>query len=120
MSVEDIGEAAATILLNPKGHVGKSYFLTGPRPLSGAEIARILTQVLQRPIQFVSPSIEETETFLSSLMAPDLVKKTLELYEVIRAGLVKHVKDDYIRLTGKQYITIEERYKQLKASGLLQ
>ncbi len=120
VSVEDIGEAAATVLLNPKDHVGKSYVLTGPRALGGEDVAKVLTEVLQRPIQFVSPSLEETKQALDTMMPADQVKSTLELYEIIRSGLVTHVSDDYTKLTGKQYLTLEERYKQLKASGLLQ
>jgi NAD(P)H dehydrogenase (quinone) len=120
VSVEDIGAAAATVLLDPKNHVGKSYTLTGPRALGGEDIAKALSEVLQRPIQFVNPSLEETKQALQSMQMPsEQIKFTIELYEIIRSGVVTHVSNDFTTLTGKQYITIEETFKQLKQSGLL-
>lgn len=121
VSVEDIGEAAATVLLDPKNHVGKTYLLTGPRALGGEDVAKVLTDVLGRPIQFVNPSLEETQQALQAMQMGALqIKMTLELYEIIRLGLAKHISHDFTALTGKQYLTVEERFKQLKQSGLLQ
>jgi uncharacterized protein YbjT (DUF2867 family) len=100
--------------------VGKSYTLTGPRALGGEDIAKVLSEVLQRPIQFVSPSLEETQQALQSMQMPsEQIKFTIELYEIIRSGFVTHISNDFTTLTGKQYITIEETFKQLKQSGLL-
>lgn len=49
----DIADVAASLLTNGGGHEGKRYVLTGPELLSHADAARIMSSVLERPIQFV-------------------------------------------------------------------
>ena len=46
VSNEDIARVVAAVLMNPAGHEGKRYRPTGPRLLSGREIAGILERVL--------------------------------------------------------------------------
>jgi uncharacterized protein YbjT (DUF2867 family) len=48
----DIAEAAV-VALTTEGHDGKAYQLTGPELLTHADQARILGEVIGRPIRFV-------------------------------------------------------------------
>jgi len=60
ITLRDIAEAAASILLGrPDDHAYKIYNLTGPELLSGQDIARIVSELLEEEINFVSPSAIE-------------------------------------------------------------
>jgi uncharacterized protein YbjT (DUF2867 family) len=50
-SVDDIGRVAATALMDPARHAGRTYRPTGPQLLSGEDMARILARVFERPVQ---------------------------------------------------------------------
>lgn len=56
IDVEDIGQAAARVMLEP-GHEGKGYSLTGAEALSFTEVAAVLSEVLGRPIRYRAPSM---------------------------------------------------------------
>lgn len=51
--------AVAAVTLTHSGHDGKKYVLTGPEALSYFDVARILSDVVGRPITYVPLSIEE-------------------------------------------------------------
>src|SRR5262245_10104508 len=51
--------AVAAVTLTRAGHDGKKYVLTGPEALSYFDVARILSEVVGRPITYVPLSIEE-------------------------------------------------------------
>lgn len=56
IDVRDIGDAAAKVLLET-GHEGRAYELTGGESLDYFEIARVLSEVLGRPIRYARPSL---------------------------------------------------------------
>lgn len=56
IDVRDIGEAAALVLSHPERHENQKYELTGPRNYDFFEIARILSEVLERTIEYMDPS----------------------------------------------------------------
>jgi len=49
---EDIARVVSTILMDPTGHIGKSYRPTGPELLTPGEIADIYTHVLGRKVTY--------------------------------------------------------------------
>lgn len=57
VDVVDIGEAAARILCEPQAHAGKAYDLTCDERHTFAEIATILSEVLEIPIRYLSPGL---------------------------------------------------------------
>lgn len=50
VDLEDVAAVAATVLTEP-GHAGAIYELAGPDVLTQAEVAAVLSQVLQRPVR---------------------------------------------------------------------
>jgi uncharacterized protein YbjT (DUF2867 family) len=49
VDLADVGEAAATVLLDP-AHIGATYELGGPRPVSVADVAAAAADFLDRPV----------------------------------------------------------------------
>jgi uncharacterized protein YbjT (DUF2867 family) len=52
-SNEDIGRVAASLLMHPDAHVGRSYRPTGPRLISTRDVAEVYTRVLGRKVRAV-------------------------------------------------------------------
>ncbi|WP_299518103.1 SDR family oxidoreductase [uncultured Serinicoccus sp.] len=52
VDVRDIGEVAAQVLVEPSGHVGAAYELTGPQAVTFDEVAALLSDALGRPIRY--------------------------------------------------------------------
>jgi len=51
-SNEDIASVAATVLERPAGHIGKNYRPTGPRLISGHDVADVFGRVLDRNVSY--------------------------------------------------------------------
>ena len=59
IDVRDVAAIAAEIAVFSASHTGKTYWPTGPRSLSGKDVAEIFTKVLGRPITFQPISYED-------------------------------------------------------------
>jgi len=58
VAVSDIARVVSVILADPANHVGERYALTGPRNLSMAEAASVISQVLGKPVEYVDLPVE--------------------------------------------------------------
>ncbi len=52
IDARDIAEVAA-VALTEDGHAGKTYTLTGPERITNAEVAALLSEVLEKPVHYV-------------------------------------------------------------------
>lgn len=57
VDVRDIGAVSATILTNISKHINKSYELTCKEKLTFLEMVRILSNILETDIQYISPNL---------------------------------------------------------------
>lgn len=69
ISIEDVGIAAAEVLLNPHPHFNKPYTLTGPKALTGTQLAHRLGKVVGHPVNFVNADPQQVYGFLTQFMA---------------------------------------------------
>lgn len=60
VDLEDVAQAAATILTEP-GHTGATYELVGEHAISQTEVAAILSQKMNRPIQVTVTPLKDWE-----------------------------------------------------------
>ncbi|MFM9785826.1 hypothetical protein ACKI13_48000, partial [Streptomyces scabiei] len=54
-SNEDMARVISALLMQPAGHAGKTYRITGPKLLSPTEIATILGKILGRRVRYIQP-----------------------------------------------------------------
>src|SRR5215469_10019007 len=86
IDVRDTGAVGARILLDPRPHAGKTYDLTGKLTTHGA-FAEVFSQVLGRPIAYVTITPEQAEQGMKSRGMPDwLVAHNIALAKVGAAG----------------------------------
>lgn len=56
VDARDLGEIAASVLLDPAPHIGRGYTLTGGETRSFAEVAGLLSAALGRPVRYTPAS----------------------------------------------------------------
>ncbi len=98
----DVAAVAAKVLTED-GHTGKTYALTGTEAFSWPEVARLLTNVLGRPITYEPLTDEQVAARLQQAGAALWLQKAMrEFNQEIRAGgVVDRVSPDAARLLGR-------------------
>ena len=86
VDTRDVGEFAAVMLAEP-GHMGKSYTLTGPRALTYAEAAAILSKAAGRDIYYVDVSEDGvTQALGAQGWPPANIEFMLQMFRPVRNG----------------------------------
>jgi NAD(P)H dehydrogenase (quinone) len=98
---DDIADVATEVLLD-RSYDGQVLDLTGPRLLTMADAAELLTEALGRPVRFVDETIEEAYASRAHYGAPDHeVAGWVTSYQGIAAGEFAVVSDAVERITGR-------------------
>ncbi len=106
---DDVARCAATVLLDPGPHAGRTYELTGPQALTLAEVARVVTEVTGRPVRYEEETLEEAYASRRPYGAPDWqVDAWVSTYTAIAAGELDVVTDDVRVLTSRAPLTLAE------------
>jgi uncharacterized protein YbjT (DUF2867 family) len=95
----DIAEVAAAALLRP-GHIGKTYVLTGPAPISPRQQAGVLAEVLGEPIRFVEQTRAEARAQMVRFMPEQVADATLDILGSPNAAELS-VSPDVQRILGR-------------------
>jgi NAD(P)H dehydrogenase (quinone) len=105
----DVARVAAEVLLDPAGHRGSTYDLTGPQALTMAEVAATVSEVTGKAVSFHDESIEEA--YASRLRWPAeqwQYDAWVSTYTAIAAGELAEVSDDVLRVTGRDPLTLRQ------------
>jgi uncharacterized protein YbjT (DUF2867 family) len=73
IDARDVAAVAAGIAASPSAHIRKTYWPTGPEVLSGAEVAAVLSRVLDRTITFHPITLEEQKQAMIDVGLPEAV-----------------------------------------------
>ena len=109
VDVRDIGSVGVAAILDPQGHAGKTYDLTGPEASSPREQVEILADLLGRPIAAQEVPIDQAKESMLSMGWPDWsVERMGELFELYANGLAEGVSGDIETVTGRPARTYRE------------
>ncbi len=100
VDVRDIAAVAAVTLTDP-GHEGATYTLTGPAPITHAQIAAALTAALGREVTFVDVPPEAFADSLRGILPPWQVQGLLEDYAHYRRGEAASVSPAVAEIAGR-------------------
>jgi uncharacterized protein YbjT (DUF2867 family) len=107
VDTRDIAAVAARVLIDG-GHHGKTYLLTGPKPISYHDIANALSELLGRKIEYVAQSPEESEkAMLESGMPEWLVDDMVLLNKRYARNEAAEVSPDIELITGRKATPLE-------------
>jgi uncharacterized protein YbjT (DUF2867 family) len=103
VDTEDVGAVAAAALLDPGAHAHRAWTVTGPRALTYAQVAEILTAELARPIHYPRPGVwRYVRHARHGLGMPwGMVAVTTAIYTTARLGLAAGLSDDVRTVLGR-------------------
>ncbi|MBL8005843.1 MAG: NmrA family NAD(P)-binding protein [Candidatus Kapabacteria bacterium] len=118
VSCVDIGEAFAEVLLDPNEYAGKSLPIAG-FDYTNAEIASILSIVLQKQITYVDVTEEVAEQSLRSMGSEDwFVKAMMELNSLWKKGMMVASNEPLIEILGRYPQSFEQFARENKEAFL--
>lgn len=108
IDARDIGESAATALTRDDIERNRAYVLTGPRALSHAEAAAVLSEAAGNTITYTSiPDGAFREQLQPSGLPADYIELLVGLFGFVRMGVAQEVNDNVATLTGHSPRTLE-------------
>jgi uncharacterized protein YbjT (DUF2867 family) len=109
LDVRDIAAVVAKILAAPAAHTGKVYELNGPEAVTNAELARRISRVAGRTIQFVDiPEDAQRKSMLDQGMPEWQVDALLDLQRYYTGGQGGEVDDVLQKLLGRAPVTLDQ------------
>jgi uncharacterized protein YbjT (DUF2867 family) len=93
---------AASVLVDPEPHRGKTYVPTGPRSLSMAEMAATFSRLLGHTVQYVDVSVDRWRQALASdpLLSPYSIEHLARVAEAHQRGEFDAVTDVVQKIGG--------------------
>ncbi|MDF1675104.1 MAG: SDR family oxidoreductase [Vicingaceae bacterium] len=109
----DMAEAIANVLTS-EGHENKDYAFSNTENISVPEMAKILSEVVGKEINYVSPPVDVFVDALSDVGVPiEYVKMMADFSEAIRQGEFETSKTDLEKLLGRKPTTVKEFLTQV-------
>ena len=113
----DIGRFAASLLLNPTPHFGKSYDLFGPVELDHYQMAEKLTAKLGRSIKYEPMEIEEFDKYLEKKNIPNYFRQHIRSVAVdYQNGIFEGEDKVFKDVTGTGSMTFEDFIEENKSA----
>ena len=110
----DVARVAATVLLDPDAHAGRTYELTGPQGLTLTEVAATLGAVRGRDVTFHDETVEEAYASRASYGAePWQVDAWVSTYTAIASGVMAEPTDAVRQVTGRAPLTLEDVLREV-------
>ena len=102
LDVRDIATVAVCALTTP-GHQGKIYNLTGSTPVSGTEVAAIISDTTGEKMNYVDMPEESYQKRMSECgLDRDGIAQMSIIYRDMKEGWLAHVSEDFEQVTGKK------------------
>jgi uncharacterized protein YbjT (DUF2867 family) len=110
VDAHDVGAVAAAALLDRTGHAGRAWTVTGPRALTYAQVAEILTAELGRPVRYARPGALRYARHARRVldMPWGMVAVTTAIYTTARLGLAAALTDDVRTVLGREPLDFAE------------
>lgn len=121
IDIEDVADAAATVLTEPGRHTGRIYELTGPRALTFGEAVELISRASGRPITYRRiPSDEYAATLVAQGLGEDDAHHVAEMFTLMERGLLATTTDDLASVVGRPPRTFEDYAVRAAAAGAWQ
>ena len=116
IAAEDQGRVIAAILADPKGHAGKVYPLFGPKEMDEYEIAKILSEILARPITYIPMEIDAYKLRLKEAgYTPHFIQHVENVAQDCRDGIFAGTNELVEQITGRKPLTINQYIEKNRA-----
>ncbi len=120
IDAEDIGKFACKILNHPIAHKNKAYSITGPRAIDYYEVAKALSEELQRKIEYANPAPSFAKKYWIKVRGIDRKYATIMglLYMMTRFNTAKKVTTDYMEIMNEKPTDIREFIRKNRSAWI--
>jgi NAD(P)H dehydrogenase (quinone) len=109
VAAADVARVVATVLADPRPHLGRLYELTGPRSQDMHGVAREYSDALNREVTYADIPPEDWERALKKEALPEhLTLHLLTMAQLHRAGRYDRMADGVERVTGRPAMSVRE------------
>lgn len=110
IDAQDIGELTAEVLSNPQKHQDKAYAITGAEAIDYWQVAKILSEELQREIRYSNPKPSFVKKYWIHIRGLDkeYCNVMSMLYMMTRLGTAKKVTPVFEEIMGKKPQTFQQ------------
>ena len=116
IAAEDQGRVMAAILADPTDHAGKVYPLFGPKEMDEYEIAKILSEILARPITYIPMEIDAYKLRLKEAgFTPHFIQHVENVAQDCRDGIFAGTNELVEQITGRKPLTINQYIEKNRA-----
>src|SRR5262245_60219486 len=113
VAAEDVAHVIATLLANPRPHIGKTYHLTGPQSENMHFYAEEYSKALGRTIIYQDiPVTPWRDGLLQRGLPVHLVNHLATMADLHRAGRYDRMSDDVRTLTGHEPLSVQDFVKK--------
>ncbi len=110
----DMAEAGALILGSIDEHVNKIYSFNGQSAIGFNSVAKDLTDILEQPISYVSPSVEDyKKTMLSAGLPEGIIDMVIGFSLGIAQGEFEEENNDLEKILGRKPIPVSSFLKEV-------
>lgn len=104
IDARDIGELTAEVLTHPQQHINQAYSITGPKAMDYYEVATLLSNELERKIQYANPSPRLAKKYWIKIRKLDKAYASVMgmLYMITRLGNAKKVTNTFEKIMNKK------------------
>ncbi|MEV0775619.1 NAD(P)H-binding protein [Streptomyces sp. NPDC050433] len=118
IDVDDVADAATTVLSEPGRHAGRIYELTGPRAITFAEAVELMARASGRPLTYRRISVADyAATLVKEGLSETDAHHVAEMFVVMERGLIAATTDDLATVLGRAPRTFEEYAVRAAAAG---
>jgi uncharacterized protein YbjT (DUF2867 family) len=109
VAAADVARVIATVLADPRRHLGRIYELTGARSQDMHGVAREFADALNREVTYSDITPTDWERELKKQKVPEyLTNHLLTMGELHRAGRYDRMTDNVERVTGRPAMSVRE------------
>lgn len=119
VDARDIAEIAVLSLSNTQQHRFQKYVITGDEALDFFEVAKIMSDVLNKDIQYTNPSVKEFKDFMISHGGnEEFINVVVGVHFPTKLGLAKGIKYDFEKVMNKKPTKIRKYIEDFKENWI--
>ncbi|ALE73024.1 MULTISPECIES: NAD(P)H-binding protein [unclassified Pseudonocardia] len=118
VDLEDVADVAAAVLTGPGRHAGRTYELTGPRPVTFPEAVELISRATGRSLTYeqVSPAAYTAE-LVGRGVGPDDAHHVAEMFVLMARGEIAGTDDGVATVLGREPRPFEDYVVRAAAAG---
>jgi uncharacterized protein YbjT (DUF2867 family) len=102
VDARDVAAVAAEVAAAPAPHTGKTYWLSGPEPISNYDVAAVLSELLGRTVTYTELSFDENKDAMIRAGVPaPIAEMNAQAFSLTAGGDAEWVSDDVPSLLGR-------------------